>query len=155
VNTSVSGSSFIQVQAAILCLCGGLFLLGFAVMARAAQPDADIFSTNQDMLTVQLENYGSMRLAAYQFGTKIGIADAAENFPKVAGASRFVGISGMPGFINLIKLPSWVASISWHMAADSGRASLSPTLRVQSKESAFVIKPTDHSIWMFWHKKLD
>jgi hypothetical protein len=156
-NTSVSGSCFIQTQAAILCLCRGLFLLGFAVVAHAAQPDAGIFSTNSDLLTLQLEHHDNMRLAAYQFGTKIGIADTVDNAAGVPGASRIVGTSGMPGFINLFKLPSWVASISWHMAADadSGRASLSPTLRVESKESLFVIKPTDHSVWMLWHKKLD
>jgi hypothetical protein len=156
VNTSVSGSCFIQAraQAAILYLCSVLLLFGFAVTAHAAQPDAGIFSTNSDLLTVQLEGYDNMRMSAYQFGTKIGIADTADN---ALGASRIIGTSDLPGFIKLLKLPSWVASISWHMAADagSGRASLSPTLRVESKESLFVIKPTDRSVWMLWHKKLD
>jgi hypothetical protein len=152
VNNSVSGSCFIRVHAAIRCLCRGVFLLGFAVAAHAAQPDAGLFSTNSDVLTIQLEHHDSMRLAAYQFGSKVGITDTAD---KVPGASRFGGTSGMPGFNKLLNLPSWVASISWHMAADSGRASLSPNLRVESKEALFVIKPTDHSVWMLWHRKLD
>ena len=153
-NTSVSGSCLIQAQAAIRCLCSGLLLLGFAV-AHAAQPDAGIFSTSSDLLTVQLEHYDSMRMAAYQFGTKIGIDDTVDNAPGASKIAGTAGTSGMPGFIKLLKLPSWVASISWHMAADSGRASLSPSLRVESKESLFLIKPTDRSVWMLWHKKFD
>ena len=151
-NTSVSGSYFIQAQASILCMCMGLFLVGFPVATHAAQPESGLFSTRPDLLTIQLEKFDSMRQAAYRFDTRIGIADTSGN---VSGASRIGGTSGVPSFINLIKLPSWVASIRWHMADDSDRASLAPYLRVESKETLVVIKPIEHSAWMIWHKKLD
>jgi hypothetical protein len=151
-NTSVSASCFISAQAAILCLCMGLFLVGFAVAAHAAQPEAALFSTRPDLLTIRLEQYDGMRLAAYRFDTRVGIADTADNIP---GASRFGGTSGVIGYIKQLKLPDWVASIGWHLAADSDRASLAPYLRVESKETLIVIKPLEHSALMVWHMKID
>jgi hypothetical protein len=153
VVNSVFGSGFNQARVAIRGLCSGLLLLGFAVAAHAAQPGTDSYSTSSDLFTIQLEHYDGMRLAAYQFGSKVGVADTADNV--VPGASRFGATTDLPSFIKLLKLPSWVASISWHMSVDSDRASLSPNLRVESKETLFVIKPTDHSVWMVWHRKLD
>lgn len=154
-TTSAFGSYFIQMRAAMLRLCLGCVLcsLFFGMhAAHAAQSEADLFSTRPDLLAFQLERYDSMRLPAYRFDARIGIADTSGN---VSGASRIGGTSGVPGFINLIKSPSWVASISWHMADDSDRASLAPYLRVESKETLVVIKPIQHSAWMIWHKKLD
>ena len=154
-NISVSGSYFIQMRAAMLRLCLGCVLCSlFFEMhaAHAAQPGADLFSIKPDLLAFQLEHYDSMRLPAYRFDTRVGIADTADNVP---GTSRFGGMSGVTSFIKQLKLPSWVASIRWHLAADSDRASMAPYLRVESKETLIVIKPIQHSAWMVWRRKLD
>ncbi|MGA9666556.1 MAG: hypothetical protein WBQ69_08940 [Gallionella sp.] len=155
-GNSISGSVFNQARAAILCLGSGLLLFGLSAAAHAAQPGTDSYSTNSDLLTIQLEHYDIMRLAAYQFGSKVGVAETADTADNVVpGASRFGATTGLPSFIKLLKMPSWVASIGWHMTADSDRASLSPNLRVESKENLFVIKPTNHSVSMVWHRKFD
>ena len=154
-TTSTFGSYFIQMRAAVLRLCLGCALCSlFFEMhaAHAAPPEAALFSTRPDLFTIQLDPYDSMRLAAYRSDTRAGIADTADN---IVGASRFGGISGVTNFIKQLKLPDWVASIRWHLAADSDRASLAPYLRVESKETIIVIKPIEHSAWMVWHMKID
>ncbi|MGA7749543.1 MAG: hypothetical protein WCA63_05295 [Gallionella sp.] len=157
-NTSISGSCFIQTQAAMLRLFLGLFLFGLAVEIHAAQPETGLFADRLDLLTIQLAHYDNIphydnvRVADYRFSARVGIAGTADNS---SGGFGVHGTSRVPGYINLVKEPFWVTSIRWHLDTDGNRASLSPNLRLESKETFFVIKPIDHSVWMVWHRLLD
>jgi hypothetical protein len=134
-NTS-SGSYFIEVQAGMLRLGFGLVLIGYAFASHAAQPKGENFAPGVDLLTIPL---------AYSV--------AANN--KVPDRFGLAGSSSLPEYFKLEKIASWVASIRWHLTADDNRASLSPHLRIESRETRIELKPIQRSVWMVWRRPLD
>lgn len=148
-TTFVSGSYFTRVQAAMLRLCAGLVLAGSAVAVHAAQPEGDPFAPGFDLLTIQVTRYDIVQPDPYRFSAKTGISDIAY------GRAGFGGAASLPEYFDLKKVTDWVASIRWHLTADSDRASLSPHLRVESRETLLEIKPLEQSVWMVWRRSLD
>lgn len=147
--TSTFGSYFMQAQVLMRRLCLGCFLCSLAFEIHAAQPDAELFAPGLDLLSIKLAHYDAVQPVPYRFSASVVIADSASE------RVRFGGTSSLPDFINMEKVKDWVASIRWHMTADGNRASLSPQLRVESKETLIQIKPVDRSVWMMWRKALD
>lgn len=138
-NTSISGSYFIQMRAAILRLCLGCVLCSLLFemhAAHAAQPETGDFATGVDLYTTPLAH-----------------SIIANN--KVPDRFGFAGSSNFPENIKLEEIAAWVASIRWHLTAEDNRASLSPHLRIQSKETRLEIKPIQRSVWMVWRRPLD
>jgi len=135
-NTSISGSYFIEAQVAMLRLGFVLVLIGYAITSHAAQPEPGNFAPGVDLLTIPL---------AY--------SATANN--KVPDRFGLAGSSSLPEYFKLEKLASWVASIRWHLTADDNRASLSPHLRIESREAQIEIKPIQRSVWMVWRRPLD
>jgi len=148
-TTTISGSCFIQVQATMLHLCLGLVLAGLAVKTHAAQPEPDLSAPQLEIVSIQLAHYDTMQPVPYRFSAGAGLSNIA------SGRAGFGGTSSLPDFINLKKVTSWVASIRWHLASEGDRASLSPNLRIESKETLLVIRPIQQSVWMTWRKPLD
>jgi len=134
-NTS-SGSYFIEVQVGMLRLGFGLVLIGYALASHAAQPEAGNFAPGVDLLTIPLP-----------------YSVAANS--KVPDQFGLAGSSSLPEYFKLEKIASWVASIRWHLTADDNRASLSPHLRIESKETRIELKPLQRSVWMVWRRPLD
>jgi len=135
-NTSISGSYFIEAQAVMLRLGFGLVLIGYAITSHAVQPEAGNFAPGVDLLTIPL---------AYSV--------TANN--RVPDRFGLAGSSNLPEYFKLEKIASWVASIRWHLTADDNRASLSPHLRIESRETRIEIKPIQRSVWMVWRRPLD
>ncbi|MFZ5524111.1 MAG: hypothetical protein ACOY9D_08545 [Pseudomonadota bacterium] len=156
-TTSASCSYFIQLRAAMLRMCLGCVIcsLFFEIhAAHGAQPETDPFSPGFDLASIRLAHYDTADTAqpiTDHFSARVGLADSA------SVRVGFGGTSSFPGYINLEKFTSWVASIRWHLTAnaESSRASLSPQLRVESKETLVEVKPLDRSVWMIWHRALD
>ena len=150
-TTSTSDSCFIQARAAMLRLCLGCVLCSLVFKmhaAHAAQPEADLFVPGLDLVSIKLA-HDSVQTVPDRFSASLVIADT------VSERVRFGGTSSFPDLINMEKVTAWVASIRWHMIADGNRASLSPQLRVETKETLIEIKPVERSVWMVWSRALD
>jgi hypothetical protein len=163
--TAISDSNFIQMRAAMLRLCLGCVLcsLLFEMHAgHAAQPEADPFSPGLDLISIKFAYSDIERIEqqpaytvqqpANSFNARVGFFGTTDIAPKRV---NFGGLSSLPDYINMENVKDWVASIRWHMTANDNRASLSPQLRVESKETLIEIKPVDRSVWMMWHRALD
>jgi len=160
--TATSDSYFIQVRAAMLHLCLGCILCSLLFelhTAHAAQPEADPFAPGLDLISIKfaysnidLQPAYTVQQPANSFNARVGFFGTTDT---ASGRVRFGGTSSLPDYINMEKVKDWVASIRWHMTADDNRASLSPQLRVESKEALIEIKPVDRSVWMRWHRALD
>ncbi len=142
-NTFISGSYFIRVQAAMLKLGLGLVLGGYAMASHAAQ--ADTVAPGIDLISIPL---------AYSFTGNYPAAglDANDRMPDRFG---FGEMPRLPEYFNLKKVASWVASVRWHMAEENNRASFSPHLGVESRETLILIGPVNRSITMVWHRALE
>jgi hypothetical protein len=162
---TTSDSCFIQMQAAMLRLCLGCVLCSLLFemhAAHAAQPESDPFAPGFDLISIKF-SYSDMnrveRRSAYTEQQPVNSLDAKVGFfgatDKAHERANFRGISSLPDYINMEQVKDWVASIRWHMTADDNRASLSPQLPVESKETLIEIKPVDRSVWMMWHRALD
>ena len=149
-STTTSGSCFIQVQATMLSMGVGLFLLGYAYSAHAAKPVADPFAPGIDVFKFQLAHFDNLQQSDYRPDTRARLAGT----PSIR--TDLIETSGLPGYINPDKkIASWIASILWNLDAVGDRASLSPHLRVQSKETLIEVKPLDQSFVIVWRKALD
>ncbi len=147
-NTCISGSYFTRAQAAMRTLGFGLVVVGYAIASHAAH--ADMFGPGIDLVSIPLAYslIGNDRAASLDSNTNL---DASNRVP-----DRFGGMPRLPDYFNNLKnVASWVASIRWHMAEEDSRASFSPHLSVESRETQILIKPLDHSITMIWHRSLD
>ncbi|MGC2047971.1 MAG: hypothetical protein WA635_05095 [Gallionella sp.] len=163
--TATSDSYFIQVRAAMLHLCLGCVLCSLFIemhAAHAAQPEADPFAPGLDLISIKFAYSDIERIErqptytvqqpAKSFNARVGFFGTTDT---ASERVRFGGTSSLPDYINMEKVKDWVASIRWHMTADDNRASLSPQLRVESKETLLEIKPVDRSVWLRWQRKLD
>ncbi|MGA8862928.1 MAG: hypothetical protein WBM09_13050 [Gallionella sp.] len=147
-NTCISGSYFTRAQAVMRTLGFGLVVVGYAIASHAAH--ADTFGPGVDLVSIPLAYslIGNDRPVNLDANTNL---DANNGAP-----DRFGGMPRLPDYFkNLKNVASWVASISWHMTEEDSRASFSPHLRVESKETLILIEPLDHSITMMWHRRLE
>jgi len=143
-STSTSGSYLIQVQATLLGMSVGLFLLAWAFSAHAAQPAADPFARGVDLFKIQIAH------SDYQPNKKAGLAGSP------SFANGMIETDSLPGNINPNKkITAWITSILWNLDAVGDRASLSPHLRIQSEETLIEVRPLNQSVMILWHKALD
>jgi hypothetical protein len=160
-TTSTADTYFIQARAALLRVCLGCILCSLIFKmhgAHAAQSEIDLLAPGLDLVSVKFTYGETERLPAYygkktesRFDTKVGFIGAADS------ATRGLGLfktSRLPGFIEE-NVSLWVAKIKWHLNSVDARASLSPQLRIESKDTVIEIKQVDRSYWMVWHKTLD
>ena len=160
-TTSTIDSYMIQARAAMIRLCLGCFLcsLLFEIhAAHAAQPETDPLAPGLDLISVKFA-YGDMehqpvysgKQPDNRFYSKVGFIG---NPDTAAGGLGLFKASHLPGYIEE-NASLWVAKILWHLNSVSARASLSPQLRIESKDTMIEIKQVDRSVWMVWHKTLD
>ena len=160
-TTSTIDSYFIQARAAMFRMCLGCILCSLIFKihgAHAAQPESNSLASGLDLVSVKFA-YGDIeRLPAYsgkepanRFNAKLGLIGTADTAPVGLGLFK---ASSLPGFIEE-NASIWVAKILWHLDSVSARASLSPQLRIESKDTMIEIKQVDRSVWMVWHKTLD
>jgi len=108
----------------------------FSLVAQAAQPDSP-----------------GLCLAVTELASEhTGTPSAAQN--------------NFPNSLSFRKLPRWTSpaepardtfwttSIRWHLTDIGNHASLSPRLRLETKESRIEIRPLQRSVWFSWRKAL-
>ena len=146
-KTCISGSYFTRAQAVMRMLGLGLVIAGYVIASHSAH--ADTVSPGFDLVSIPFAYslIGNDRAADLDANDNLDVNNRAPD--------RFGGMPRLPEFLNLKNVASWVASIRWHMAEEDSRASFSPHLSVESKETRILINPLDHSITMMWHRKLD
>jgi hypothetical protein len=150
--TKIPGFCFVQAQAAMLRICMGMSLFGFACHAHAENPQEGIFASGYDLLSVKFGHSENRLQPAYRFSANFGQLDSNGN---QSGSFGILNSIRLPGFIRPEKGSIWSTSIRWHMDAAGARASFSPRLQLQSDETLIVLKPVDHSAWMLWRRALD
>lgn len=145
----ISDSRFIQ--AAMLRMCFWLIFVGLAVAAHTAQSEEGFFAPDLDILTIQPVRSGNDWLIPYRFDTNFALTRHEDV------ASVGTGLSNTPR-LHIVAEPkkeaAWSTNPRWRIASDSEHASLSPTLRFESKGERVEIKPRRHSIWVLWRKAL-
>lgn len=123
-----------------LCLC--LLLSTLSLTTHAAQPRATQF----DLLSLQFSHTNTKQLDSYQINTTVA------NIP----ASNFVfgKIPHLPSMSEIKTDTFWTTSIHWHYTDDGIKPSLSPKLRIESKESRIELNPLKHSLSLTWRRAL-
>ena len=151
-NTSTFDPYYIQMRSALFRLCMGCILCSLIFRmhgAHAAQPHEGLFDSGIDLASIKLTHYDTVQPVTDRFSARIGLSESA------SVGFGFGGTSSFPELINLEKFTTWVTSIRWHLRAEESRASLSPRLLVESKDTLIEVKPLDRSVWMMWHRDLD
>jgi hypothetical protein len=124
-----------------------------AVVAHTAQSEEGSFAPTPDILTTQLVRSDANWLLPYPYRLNTNVAlTRSEDFAP-AGS----GFSNTPRLF-LVAEPKkeavWSTNARMQITPDSGRASLSPILRDESKGEPPEIKPQRHSFWTVWRKAL-
>jgi len=151
-NNPTADSYLIQVRSAMLRLCMGCILCSLIFKmhgAHAAQPHDGLFDSGVDLASIKLTHYDTVQPVTDRFSARLGLTESA------SVGFGFGGTSSFPELVNLENFATWVTSIRWHLTANESRASLSPKLLVESRETLIEIKPLDRSVWMMWHRDLD
>ncbi len=121
-------------------LCLGLLLSTLSLTTHAAQPEITQF----DLLSLQLSHI--KQIDSYQISTTVA------NTP----ASNFV-FGKMPHLPSISEIKTgtfWTTSIRWHYTDNGIKSSLSPKLRIESKESRIELNPLRHSLSLSWRRAL-
>ena len=123
-------------------LCLGLLLGSVSLMTHAAQP----LTTEFDLLSVQLTRFNTKQIDSYQLNTQIANTTA----------NSFVFGKGLhlPTLSEIKTGMFWKTSIRWHYTDDGIKSSLSPKLRIESKESKIELNPLKHSVTLAWRRAL-
>ncbi len=150
--TKLIGSCLLQTQAAMFRLCLGLPVLGFACHAHAAKPDDGIFSAGVNLFSIKFTHADSPEQPVNRFTANVGNLAVADS---QATGSGFFKAFRLPKVIKPLDDSFWSTSIRWNLASVDARASLSPRLRVESKETLIELKPASRSVWMSWRRALD
>ena len=160
-TTSTADTYFIQARAAMIRMCMGCILCSLIFKmhgAHAAPPEMDRMAPGLDLVSVKFSYGETERLPTYhgkktenRFNAKVGFIGVADS---ATGGLGLFKTSRLPGFIEE-NASLWVAKIKWHLNSVNARASLSPQLRIESKDTVIEIKQVDRSYWMVWHKTLD
>lgn len=150
--TKLIGSCLAQTQAAMFRLCLGLPVLGFACHAHAAKPDEGIFDSGINLFSVKFSHTDSPEQTVNRFTANVGNLALADS---EATGSGFFKAFRLPKVAKIVDDSFWSTSIRWNLAAVDARASLSPRLRVESKETLIELKPTSRSVWFSWRRALD
>jgi hypothetical protein len=130
----------------------GLFLVGLTVAAHAAQPEQDLFAPHLDLLKilpVHLDTDGLPRLAHYRFSASVVLTHAADVGPPTYGSNSPVLANSA---IELQQEAVWARSSSWQLISSGDRPSLSPLLRIESKDEKLEVTPRRHSVRIEWRK---
>jgi len=126
----------------ILRTCIGLLLCSLSLTTQAMQPE----SPQLDVFAVQLTHTDTSKQSSYRFNTTV--ASTTPNNLVFSKTSR------QPAFSEFKNGTLWIMSIRWHLTSDDDHASLSPQLRLESKESRIEIRPFNRSVWMIWCRAL-
>ncbi len=123
-------------------LCLGLLLCTLSLTARAVQPEVTQF----DLLSLQLTHAETKQFNGYQLSTSVG-NNASNGFVFGKGLH-------LPSLSELKKGTFWTTSIRWNYSNDNLKSSLSPRLRVESKESRIEFNPIKHAASITWRREL-
>jgi hypothetical protein len=134
--------SDLYLTSVILRTCIGLLLCSLSLTTQATQPE----SPQLDVFAVHLTYVDTSKQSSYRFNTTV--ASTTPNNLVFSNTSR------QPAFSEFKNGTSWITSIRWHLTSDGDHASLSPQLRLESKESRIEIRPLQRSVWMIWRRAL-
>jgi hypothetical protein len=148
----ILGFCVVQAQAAMLRICMGMSLFGFACHAHAENHQEEFFASGYDLLAVKFSHSENRLQPANRFSANFGQFDSNGNQPESFGIFNSLRL---PGFIKPENGSSWSTSIRWHMDTTGASPSFSPRLQLQSNETLIEFKPVDHSAWMLWRRALD
>ena len=130
----------------------GLFLVGLTVATHAAQPEQDLFAPHLDLLKIQpvhADTDGLPRLAHYRFSASVVLTHAADVGPPNYSSNSLV-------LANAASEPQpeavWARSGGWQLISGGDRPSLSPLLRIESKDEKLEVTPRRHSLRIEWRK---
>jgi len=160
-TTSTSGTYIFQAQAAMLRICMGCILCSLIFKmhgAHAAQPENELLAPGLDLVAVKFAYRDINQQPVYtgqqsvkSINTSFGFFDSTDTS---SGGFGLLKASRLPDYIEE-NASLWVAKILWHLTSVNDRASLSPQLRIESKDTLIEIKQVDRSVWMVWHKSID
>jgi hypothetical protein len=123
-------------------LCLGLLLGSLSLTVQATQPEVKQF----DFFSVQLAHINTKQLDSYQLSTTVANTTAS-NFV-------FGKMPHLPSISEIKTGTFWTTSIRWHYTDDGLKSSLSPKLRIESKESRIELNPLKHSFSLAWRRAL-
>ncbi len=136
----MTNSTNATIRTARLCL--SLLLCSLSLTVHAAQPQI----TQIDLLSLQVTHAETQHFSGYQFSTSAG-NNSSNSF--VFGKSLH-----LPSLSELKKGTFWTTIIRWNYSNDNLRSSLSPRLRVESKESRIEFNPIKHTASITWRREL-
>jgi|CXWL01.1.fsa_nt_gi hypothetical protein len=123
-------------------LCLGVLLCSLSLAAQAVQPQ----TTQLDIFSLQLTRTSTQQFSGYQLSTTIANATAS--------SFVFSKALRLPTLSELKKGALWTTSIRWNYANDGIQSSLSPRLRIESKESRIELNPFKRTVSMTWRREL-
>lgn len=123
-------------------LCLSFLLCSLSLTTHAAPPEA----IQLDLLSVQLAHTNTKQLDSYQLSTAVANTTAS-NFV-------FGKMLHLPSISEIKTGTFWTTSIRWHYTDDGVKSSLSPKLRIESKESRIELNPLKHSLSLTWRRAL-
>lgn len=123
------------------------FCLGFLLCTLSLTTHATQLSNTQfDLFSLQLTHAETQKFSGYQFSTAVGNSSA--------NGFVFSKDLHLPSLSELKKGTFWTTSIRWHYTDDGMKSSLSPKLRIESKESKIELNPLKHSFSLSWRREL-
>lgn len=125
-----------------LQLCFGILLCSLCLAAQAAQPQ----TTQLDIFSLQLTRTNTQQFSGYQLNTTVANATAS--------SFVFSKALRLPTLSELKKGALWTTSIRWHYTDNGIQSSLSPRLRIESKESRIELNPLKRTVSMTWRREL-
>lgn len=132
--------SDISLAPVILRVCIGLLLCSHSLTTQASQSD----SPQLVLFAVQFVHADNSQQSSYHlFNTVVSTEPTNLVFSKT---------SRLPAISEFKKGAFWITSIRWHLDTDSNHASLSPQIRLESKESQLEIRPFQRSVLMTWRR---
>lgn len=138
-----------------MCRLGfGLLLLAMAVIAYAAEPGNGEFSLDSDLPTVQIAQFktdGQFRTTSYRLTLSI-VPTHSTN--AMSFGSGFGSTSRLPPVAEREKHIIWAGNARMPGFFESGKASMLPQLRLESKGERLELKPRRHSLSIQWSKTL-
>jgi hypothetical protein len=144
------GSCLMQTQAAMFRFCLSFPMLCFACHAHAAKPGEGFISEGVNLFSMKFTHSDGAE-QPNRFTANIGNLALTDSAAKGHG---FFESLRLPSIIKPLDDSFWSTSIRWNLSAADARASLSPRLRVESKETLIELKPGSRSVWMSWRRAL-
>ncbi len=128
--------------------CSGIVLCGHFLTAQAVQPH----ELQLDLLSIQLTQQDMQSFNGLHSSEELHLETKIAN--TTASSFIFNKSAQLPNSPKLKKDIFWTTSIRWNYTDDGIRSSLSPRLRIESKESLIDFNPLKQTISIRWHRDI-